>query len=145
MPGSVNYQCGGTVGTSRFVSPNLAGPYNGIDFQVVNANGSQPIVGISQPGTKVPPGTPGFDDNIAGTSGDIIAVFQDEANDEPLLRIAGTVTGGMYLKADTNGFGVQFNPNSTTAQYIGAEARQSGVSGDLIRVRPRISPVGRMT
>jgi hypothetical protein len=115
-----------------------------IDYQVKTADGQTQIVGISQMGTKVAPGTPGWDANIAATSGDIIGVFADEDNDEVLLYLGASVTGGQLLKSDSNGLGVPLSLTSTSAQYVGAEARQTGASGDLIKVRPRINATGRM-
>lgn len=140
MASSINYQAGGTIKVSRFVMANAP-----IDYQVVQADGSLPIIGIAQPGTKAPPGLIGSSpSDTAAASGDIIAVFQDEANDDVLLYLGATVTGGQLLKSDANGLGTPLLASSTTYQYCGAEARQSGASGDLIRVRPRINAVGRM-
>lgn len=130
MPGAVNYQSGGTIKVSRFVMANYP-----IDYQVITADGTQEILGISQEGTKAFPAPNSTD--VAAASGDILAVYQDEANDEPLLYISASVTGGQLLKSDATGGGTPWSPTSTALQFVGAEARQSGVSGDFIRVRPR--------
>lgn len=139
MPGAINYQAGGTIGPARFVMANYP-----IDYQVKTADGTQPIFGVTQMGCLNPPGTPGFDANVAATSGQYIGVFQDEAFDECLLYLGASCTGGQLLKSDSNGLGVPLNISSTSAQYVGAEARQTGVSGDLIKVRPRLNTTGRM-
>ncbi len=135
-----SWQAGATVGPSRFVSPQL----NGIDYTVIHSDGTQNIVGITQLGTLIPPGTPGFDANIAAVSGGFVGVFADEDEDEVLLYLGATVTGGQLLISDTNAFGKPINTAASVAQYVGAQARESGVSGDLIRVIPRIDAVGRM-
>ena len=139
MPGSINYQAGGNIGVSCFVMAN-----DPIDYQVITANGNQPILGISQMGANhFPDGTSST--LIAAASGQILAVFADADHDEPLLYLGASVTGGQLLCSDAAGHGIPFVPGSSVAQYVGAEARQSGASGALIKVRPRFNTVGRMT
>lgn len=111
-----------------------------IDFQVRQADGTQEIIGITQPGTLTFPGGPG-NQTLAAVSGGVIAVFQDEANDEPLLSVSAAVTGGQLLKSDASGYGIPWLPASTAQQFVGAEARQSTIGAtfpQLIRVRPRM-------
>jgi len=134
MPGAVNYQAGGNILPMTFVMANYP-----IDDQVIQANGTRPILGITQMGTKNFPGGPG-QQTYAATSGDCIGVFQDEANDEPLLTISAAVTGGQMLKSDGDGYGIPWDGASTSQQFVGAEARQSSLGATFpqnIRVRPR--------
>lgn len=139
MSCSVNYQSGGSILPSHFVMANST-----TDLQVVTADSNHPILGISQMGTNNYP-APSQSSPYAAISGQIIGVFQDEENTECLLALGGTVTGGAMLCSNSIGEGINFILSQNTAQYIGAEARQSGISGGLIRVRPRLNIVGRMT
>ncbi len=135
MPGAVNYQSGGNILPMTFVMAQYP-----IDDAVIQADGTQPIIGISQMGTLNFPGGPG-QQTYAAVSGGIIGVFQDEANDEPLLTINTAVTGGQMLVSAADGTGTPWLPGASTTQYVGAEARQSSLGGTFpqnIRVRPRI-------
>lgn len=144
MPGSINYTAGGNIIPMSFVSPNFVTP-NAIDFQVIQSTGALPIVGIAQMGIFNPPGA-GGNQTLAATSGGIIAVFEDESYDEPLLTVNTPVSGGQYLVSDTDGTGKPWIPKSTTQQFIGAFARQSTLPGvgfpQNIRVAPRFLITG---
>lgn len=135
MPGAVNYQAGGNILPMTFVMSQYL-----IDDQVIQADGTQPIIGISQMGILNFPGGPG-QQTYAAVSGGIIGVFQDEANDEPLLTINVAVTGGSMLVSASDGTGIPWVKGSSVTQYVGAEARQSSLGSTFpqnIRVRPRI-------
>lgn len=137
MPGAVNYQSGGNILPMTFVMANYP-----IDYQVIQADGTQPVLGITQMGTLNFPGGPG-QQTYAATSGGVISVFQDEANDEPLLTVNVAVTGGQMLKSASDGTGTPWLPGSSLTQYVGAEARQSTLASagfpQNIRVRPRFN------
>lgn len=135
MASSVNYKAGGNIRPSVFTMA-----YGPAAYCVVQADGTQPILGISQEGVQNSPGT-AADTGFAAASGMWLNIYQDEDHDEPLLYIGDTVTGGTLLKSDANGFGIPVVLTGSTVQYVGAEARTGGVSGDLIRVRPRFDIV----
>lgn len=132
MSASINYIAGDNVRPMVFCSNDTHERY-----AVVQADGTQPIVGISQMGTQGSPGTP-FDTGFAAASGRPINVFQDEDHDEPLLILGASVTGGQLLKSDANGFGTPVSYSSSSTQFVGAEARDSGASGQAIRVRLKL-------
>ncbi len=140
MGSSASYQAGGNISPSRFVMAQLGTG----QFQVIQATTAQPLFGISQMGTFYAPGT-AADNTYAAVSGQYLGVYRDEEHDDILLYLGGTVTGGQMLKSDANGFGVAADFTLSVIQYIGAEARESGVSGQLIRVIPRLDIVGRPT
>ena len=131
MASSVNYMADGNIRPHVFCMRGLA-PYS-----AVQADGTKPIIGISQMGTWGSPNTP-FDTGFAASSGQPINIFQDEDHDECLLTLGATVTGGQLLISDSNGFGIPLSYASSSVQNVGAEARDSGASGALIRVRPRL-------
>lgn len=135
MPGAINYQAGGDILPMTFVMANYP-----IDFQVIQANGTRPILGITQMGTlNFPGGT--ANQTLAAQSGGCIGVFQDEAYDEPLLTISAAVTGGQWLISDSSGYGIPWNGASTAQQFVGAEARNGSLGSTFpqnIRVRPRL-------
>lgn len=137
MPGAVNYQAGGNILPMTFVMANYP-----IDFQVQQADGTQPVLGISQMGIANAPGT-GLSQTYAAVSGGIVGVFQDEAYDEPLLTVNVAVTGGTMLVSASDGTGTPWLKGSSVTQYVGAEARQSTLPTagfpQNIRVRPRFN------
>lgn len=72
-----------------------------------------------------------LDDGYAGVAGGpAIKVYGVGSTAIP-LRIGGTVTVGDYLKSDASGFGVT---TTTNLDKVGAVAKQSGVSGNIILV-----------
>ncbi len=134
MPGAISYQAGGDILPMTFVMANYP-----IDDQVIQANGTRPILGITQMGTKNFPGGDG-NQTLAATSGGCIGVFQDEAFDTPLLTISAAVTGGQMLKSDGSGYGIPWDGASSAQQFVGAEALQSSLGATFpqnIKVRPR--------
>ncbi len=115
-----------------------------IDYQVKLADGTQPVIGIAQEGIKNFPGGPG-NQVFCAVSGDFLSVYQDPEFNECLLEIGAAVTGGQMLVSDSVGRAIPFVPTSSSAQYIGAEARDSGSTvGQLIRAVPRNDVVGKM-
>lgn len=72
-----------------------------------------------------------IDDGYAGVAnGPAIKIYGVGSTKVP-LRLGGTVAVGDYLKSDGSGFGVV---TTTDKEKVGAQARQAGVSGDIIEV-----------
>ncbi len=138
MSSSINYMAGDNIRPMVFAMQDVLNTYS-----IVQADGSQPIKGITQMGGYGSPGTP-FDNGFAAVSGGKLNIFADEEHDEPLLIIGAAVTGGQLLISDSNGFGIPVNYSASTKQFIGAEARDSGASGQAIRVRPRFQVLAPM-
>ena len=132
MGSSINYMATGSIYPSRFCMNDLTTPYAAKQANVA----TQPLIGISQEGTHDGPGT-SADDGLAAASGEWLKIYADEDHDECLLYLGAAVTGGQLLKSDANGLGVPVAYDAATIQCVGAEARDNGASGDLIRVRPR--------
>lgn len=119
----------GNISPSRFVTKSASS-----GEPIVTQAGSNVLVwGISQPSTRYVPLT-GLDDGYAAIAGETLNVFGEGA-DECLLEIAGTIIAGQPIKSDSNGKGVVAD---TDKDHVGAIAVESGVSGELIRVKPRI-------
>lgn len=129
MLGSYSGISGGNIAPSRFVVRTASG-----SEAIVNQAGANVLTwGISQPSTRrVPFDT--YDDGYAAVAGDQLNIIGD-GDDEALLEIAGTITAGQPIKSDANGKGVVAN---TDKDKVGAIAKESGVSGQLIRVKPKI-------
>ncbi len=99
------------------------------DFSVVQATAGGRTFGISQPGTKYPPGTPG-DSGLAFQAGDAATIYGPGA--VCLLLIgSGGCTRGNFLKSDANGNGIV---SSTTGDAVGAIALESGNYGEYRKV-----------
>jgi hypothetical protein len=122
---SMSFLANGNIYPSRFVKNDTSttGGY------IIMAGSGDRTIGVSQPGVRQPP-ISGLDDGYAGVQ-NVNQVEVATEKDETWLELGGTVTYGDYLKASTNGVGV--TAGSDTDQY-GAQALQSGKSGDLIRV-----------
>ncbi len=74
----------------------------------------------------------GWDDGYAAVSGDDVNVF-GPGDDVAYLELGGTVSSGASIKSDADGKGVAA---TTDKDRVGAIALDSGVAGDLIRVKP---------
>lgn len=124
---------GGNISPSRFVkatTPNRT---------VVQCSGATDlIIGISGIGTHNLPGTIGgvaIDDGYHAISGLPCEVFlpEDSARGQIiLLELGGTVAWGDTLTSDGSGKGIT---TVTDANWYGARALSSGVSGQLIKVQ----------
>lgn len=99
---------------------------------------TQAICGISQEGTRLAPDEnqstyAGKYTGVAGYTGDPIKVYG--IGDTCLLLLGTTVTPGQMLMSDgSTGAGIP----ATSGGYFGAQAREGGNSGDLIRVQVMI-------
>lgn len=109
----------------------------GTDNQFDLATGtSVPIAGISGPGTRYPPYANLDDGNIA-IAGENFRLYQAGVDQEAPLQLGGTVAAGDLLTSDSSGHGIT---TTTAGQFIGAQAMQAGVSGQIISVRPMWGP-----
>lgn len=137
MPSSFSYIAAGNILPSIFVSQataTSAATATG-QFAVTAATGTgTPIIGISQPGTRGPVGTP-FDDGYAANAGNQIAIYDNSYTDDVLLLLGQPVTAGDMLTSDTSGRGIPVT--ATSGAWFGAQALQTvSASGGLARVRP---------
>lgn len=116
---------GGNIHPSRFVKLQS-------DDTIVEAGAGDDVWAISGPSTRYQ-ALAAIDDGFAGILGDGAIVCYGPGDDECLLELGGTVTEGQNIKPSTAGVGIAA---TTDKDRVGAKALRSGVSGDLIRVRP---------
>jgi hypothetical protein len=65
-------------------------------------------------------------------AGYTVAICTDTEDREIYLPLGNTVTEFNYLMSDANGNWIP----ATSGNYVGAQALQSGVTGDVIKARP---------
>lgn len=90
-------------------------------------------VGVAQPWTRNPAGTP-FDTSLeAGLSGDEIMVYTNGAI--AYAQCGGTIAAGQAVAPHTDGTIIAAVSNSITGDYwrIGV-AKEAGAAGDVIRI-----------
>lgn len=98
--------------------------------KVLQAGDGDKVFGISQPESRMPPYS-GLDDGYCAIAGENLKVYT-VADKEVYLEIgSGGCSAGDSLKSDTNGAGVATTTDNT---QVGAIAKQSGNSGDLVPV-----------
>ena len=119
-----SYVAAGNISPSRFVKYDSA-----VGKVVANATATTLPTGVSGEWTRNTPLT-GYDDGYHAISGENCRVYCD--NEECWLELGGTVTYGDKLIASTAGVGIT---SVTDKDAYGAIALQSGVSGQLIRVK----------
>lgn len=126
----VTYIANGNISPRRFLT-TVTG--NGNADKVVQASASTAIlVGVSFDATRYPPGSPA-DDGYLAIAGEQCPAHT--AGHICNLDIGGTVSNaGVLLTSDANGKGIAQAPADGTTCYYGAMARQTGVSGDTIKV-----------
>ena len=125
-----NYVAGGNVRVSRFVKSDTSD-----DFQVLEADANERVIGISQEGAREAP-LPNVT-LYAGQDGDNMQVYQQ--GDICLLTLgSGGATRGSRLKSDADGAGVEIAAIGATQQFYGALALESGLEGEKIRVQVEI-------
>ena len=128
MFGSYSGRAGGNIYPSRFVVRSaVAG-----ESVITQAGSNVAVWGISPSSTRRM-ALAGWDDGYAAISGDDVNVFGD-GDDQCYLELAGTVSSGGTIKSDADGKGVAA---SSDKDHVGAIALESGVAGDLIRVKPK--------
>lgn len=130
MPAEIaGYTASGNINVSRFVS------YTPVPFVARQAVAGNPILGIAWPGSQYPVGVPTFYgassavESYAATNGQQLSIVGDGGN--ALLYINATISAGVFLKSDADGYGVAASGN--TDKY-GAVAVEGGFAGQLIRV-----------
>lgn len=122
---AISLKANGNIATSVFVTLDTAG-----DEQCVQSTTGDLPFGISQEGMKAAPGLAGSDNTIAAAAGDLLRVYT--IGDDCLLSVGGTVTRGDFLKPTGGGLGITATVGSDN---VGAQALQSGTSGQKIRVQ----------
>lgn len=123
--GQQSYNARGTINPSRFVKMSAHQ-----DNSVEQAGANENTVGISQEWSYLAP-LPSAGTEAAVSS---MSVKVYSIGETCMLELGGSVSRGGRIKADTDGKGVAIATTGTTIQYIGAEALESGSSGQLIRV-----------
>lgn len=120
---NAGFEASGTITPSSFVK--ISG-----NFTVALAGANEAAIAISGPETRAV-----VDSNPTAhaVSGEPCSVYNP--GEVAYLKLAGTVTAGDFLKSDASGLGVVIATTGTTAQNVGAQALQSGVADDIIRVR----------
>lgn len=127
MYGSFSGRAGGNIAPCRFVKRTASSG----EPVITQCGSNEAPWGIGPSGTRRQALT-GWDDGYAAISGDTVNVI-GPGDDEALLEIAGTIAAGGYIKSDADGKGVAAG---TDKDHVGAVALVSGVSGELIRVKP---------
>lgn len=117
----------GNISPSTFVKP-----YISADNSAAQAGANDPIIGISQVGTRLPPGVDGAD-AYAAIAGESFELF---GLGDICLLVAGSggFVRGDRLKADASGNGVPV-ATSGVIQNVGAVALESAAAGEKVRVQ----------
>lgn len=123
------FMANGNIKASRFVKVDTT-----VNNAVLQASTNQAVIGISQEGTKYPPASD--QTNVyAAEQYDNIEVYADGVDECLLCLGTGGAYAGARLVSDSDGCGTIAATTGATAQNIGAIAMQSGLSGELIRVK----------
>lgn len=121
VPGLI---AGGTIPPSVFIKGDTSTEYG-----AVKAGAGEAVLGVSQQGQKIPPGTPGADSTIAAEAGDLFDAYG------PLdfcpVAAGGTVTRYQWVKSNANGAAVA---HTTGAAFVAGIAFTGGASGELIKI-----------
>lgn len=120
------YIADATIRVSRFVSHDMDK-----EHRVVEADGTQPIVGISQEGGKYAP-LPSIttDPPTAAETDDQLNVYMP--GDYALVIAGGTIDAGDLVVS--NGSGAAVAMGATGTVYVGGRAEQDAVSGQYVLV-----------
>lgn len=114
---------GGNIPPSRIVKLSTAAD----NTVLVSAGATTVNIGVSQQGSRRPPGT-GDDDGYAAIAGENIGIY-GPGSGVALVEIGGTVTRGDALTSDSNGRAIT---TTTEGDVIVGWSVQSGVIYDLI-------------
>ena len=95
------------------------------------ASHTDKLFGVSQPGTRNPSSSLFNDDGFAAIQGENVGIF-GPPQVGVMLKLGGTVTRGDQLTSDGSGQGIT---TTTTADWVGAIALDSGVANDIIPVQ----------
>lgn len=121
MPG---YIAGGTIAPKVFVKHDTNA------YKVVTAGAGDPILGVSQQGQKVAPGTPGADSTVAASSGDQIDIYAP--GDYVVVTVgSGGLTAGQWIKSDGSGGAVA---HTTGAAMVAGRAEHAAAAGELVHL-----------
>lgn len=117
----ISYTADGNISPSRFVSLSA-----GEDYRVDQADGTLPIVGVSEKWLET------FDATYHATAGKTCCT--KVPGQKALLELGGVVSAGMFLQSDGNGKGVVASTTISSHVDVGAYALQNGFSGEFIEV-----------
>lgn len=115
----------GAIGVSRFVKVSTAK-----DKTVSQCGTNSLVFGVSQTGTKNPPGVTGSGTGASDTDGDMIEVYLP-GEVAPLIAGSGGWTAGQYLKSDSDGKGVAITATGQNVQEVGAIALEACAAGEV--------------
>lgn len=124
---SQSFMANGNIYPCRFVKLDTTAP-----FKILQAGANEAILGISQVGTKDPPGVSGST-AYAATAGVECQVFMAGSRTLLELPAAGCTTGDR-LGPDADGKGVVVTPGAGTDYWVGALALQTFVAAGLCEV-----------
>lgn len=129
------YTADGDIIVSRFVMADGTK-----EHRVIQADGSGPIIGISQEGGKYAPLSDLIttDPPKAAEADDPVNVYI--AGTYALVEAGGTVAAGDLVKSDANGKAIKITQTAGTKEYVGGQAETGGASGAkvLVRVQPQV-------
>ncbi len=111
---------GGTIAPSRFVKVSTSA-----DHTILQCVANDVAYGISQVGTKSPPGVSGSNDAIAATANDNVQVYT--FGDVAQILCAATLTSGVIVKPDANGEAVAASANDAASGLL----IEAGANGTL--------------
>lgn len=118
---------GGDINPARFVKLSTAA-----DFTVLEADANEQTYGISVDAAQAAPISGAS--TLAASAGKSLRVYG--LGEECTLELgSGGATRGDNLKSDADGKGVGAATTGTTVQWIGAQALESGLEGEKIKVR----------
>lgn len=122
----------GNISPNRFVKLDTT-----TTGRVLQCGAGDPIWGVSEKGTRLPPlsdGNINLDDGFAAIAGWPLGVYGpgDLEGTEILVKAGGTIAIGDRLKSDASGQAVTA---STPGDQYGAKALRSAVSGELVAVQ----------
>ena len=120
----------GNIHPSAFVKLSTT-----LDGQVTECSGSDQPFGISQKGTRYPP-FPGLDDGYCAIANETLLVYTFSDKEVYLTIGTGGCTPGAFLKPTTSGAGIVSTGAASPGEWVGAIARGTGNSGDLVPVDP---------
>lgn len=122
VPGFI---AGGTIIPSGFIK----GDTSTGDNYAVQAGAGDAVLGVSQQGQKLAPGTPGADAAIAAETGDPFDAYGP--GDFCPITYGGNVTRYQWVKSDAAGKAVA---HTTGAAFVGGIAWTGGASGEIGKI-----------
>lgn len=123
---------GGDINPARFVKLSTAA-----DFTVLEADSNERPYGISVDAAQAAPISGAS--TLAASAGKSLRVYGIGEECTLTLGSGGATRGGM-LVSDADGKGVAAASTGTTVQWVGAEALESGLENEKIKVRVCLFP-----